>query len=235
MSEEGVLQYKHDRLKMFTAGNALTNRTQAKAGNIRVAMKLLFCLSLSVLAFGNTTTAMLLMLSGVNLLLIVAYPFRLCAVRQGAVFFLSQSIVIVALYLIRFGTVDAVWSGFRISWQLFLAFLPGLIFVETTPQPRIVQALTVIMSHRSAFVMATCLKFLPLLVDEIRAIYEGQVMRGARIQPQDLLKPWNWLDVIHCLVVPAIIQTMKLAGDIALAAKARDFGVNTKRTCWPGE
>jgi energy-coupling factor transport system permease protein len=229
------LRYKDNRLKMIREGSSFSMGQQTKTGNIRVGMKLLFCLSLSVLAFGNRTTEMLLVLSGVNLLLIAVYPFGLRAIRKGTVLFLSQSVLIISLYLIRFGTFDAIWSGFKISWQLLLAFLPGLIFVETTPQPRIVQALALIMSHRSAFVMATCLKFLPLLVDEIRAIYEGQVMRGARIQPHDLLRPWNWPDVIHCLVVPAVIQSMKLAGDIALAAKARDFGINTKRTCWPGE
>ncbi len=171
-----------------------------------------------------------------NLSLILSQSFTLRSLRRGAVFFLSQTAVIVALYLIRFGaSPDAAWSGFRISWQLYLAFLPGYIFVETTPQPRIARVLSRVMTHRTAFVMATCLKFLPLLVSEIRTIYEGQVMRGARVRPRDLLKPLNWRDVIHCLVVPSIIHSLKLAGDIALAARARDFGVSPRRTCWPGD
>ena len=205
------------------------------SGNLRVCMKFLFCLALSVCAFGDRTTSVLFILTGMNLLLIAGHSFGIRTIKRGATFFFSQTIIIVALYLLRFWTIDALWSGFKISWQLFLAFLPGLIFVETTPQPRIVMALSYILPPMTAFVMATCLKFLPLLLDDIRAIYEGQIMRGARIRLQDIVRPWNWPDVIHCLIVPAIIQSMKLAGDIALAAKARDFGVNTKRTCWPGE
>lgn len=231
-----MFQYRDDKLKSFAPGGDITAGNSKRSGNFRVGLKLLFCLSLSILAFGKRTTPELLMLSAVNILLISVHSFGLRSLRRGAVFFLSQTAMIVVLYLIRFGwTMDAAWSGFRISWQLFLAFLPSFIFVETTPQPRIVQTLTYVMSHRTAFVMATCLKFLPLLLHEIRSIYEGQVMRGARIRPQDLAKPWNWPEVIHCLLVPAIIQSMKLAGDIALAARARDFGVNRDRTCWPGD
>ena len=123
-----MLRYKDNRLKMISAGGGLSMGKQTKIGNIRVGLKFLFCLSLSMLAFGNRTTEMLLMLSGVNLLLMAVYAFGLRVIRKGAVLFLSQSVLIVALYLIRFGTGDVIWSGFKISWQLLLAFLPGLVF-----------------------------------------------------------------------------------------------------------
>ncbi len=229
-------KYGDERMKRLETGNAAAIKIPTKSDNVRIGMKLVFCLSLSILAFGNRTTSQLLVLTAVNLLLITAQSFSLRSLRRGAFFFLSQTAVIVILYFIRFGaTPDAAWSGFRISWQLYLAFLPSFIFVETTPQPRIAQTLSYVMSHRTAFVMATCLKFLPLLISEIRTIYEGQVMRGARIRPQDLVRPWNWRDVIHCLLVPALVHSLKLAGDIALAARARDFSVSGKRTCWPGD
>lgn len=82
--------------------------------------------------------------------------------------------------------------------------------------------------------MATCLRFIPLVLDEIRTIYEGQLMRGAKILPSDFLRPWNWPEAVHCLVVPAIIRSLKLAGEIELAAKAREFGATEGRTFWPG-
>ena len=231
-----MFRYRDEKMNTAETVHEIAEGEKDRAGTVRVALKLIFCLTLSVLAFGKRTTPDLLMLSAVNVLLLAVQSFGLKAIKRGTLFFLSQSAVIMILYLIRFGwTMEASWEGFRISWQLFLAFLPGFIFVETTPQPRIVQVLSYVMSHRTAFVVATCLKFLPLLLTEIRSIYEGQVMRGARIRPRDLMKPWNWTDVIHCLVVPAIIQGMKLAGDIALAARARDFGVSKQRTCWPGD
>lgn len=143
--------------------------------------------------------------------------------------------MILILYIIRFGIENGVWVGLQTSWQLFLAFFPGMIFMESTSQPRIVQALSRIMPSRTAFVLSVCMKFIPLMVREIRSIYETQVLRGANMLPRDLLRPWNWPDFINCLLVPAIVRSMSMAGEIALAAKARDFGVKKQRTCWPGE
>jgi energy-coupling factor transport system permease protein len=79
------------------------------------------------------------------------------------------------------------------------------------------------------------MKFIPLMVREIRSIYESQVLRGANMLPKDLLRSWNWPDFINCLLVPAIVRTLSLSGEIALAARARDFGIKKKRSCWPGE
>lgn len=219
----------------YTAGTAAAGRARMKADTISTGLKLLFCLGLSVSAFGNRTFRELVLLSAINMMLLLFQPFRLKTIRRGVLFFLSQSAVIVVLYLMRFQSLEALWSGFKTSLQLFLAFLPGYIFAETTSHAKIIRTLTCIMSHRTAFVMSTCIKFLPLLAGEIRSIYEGQVMRGARIRPQDLYKPWNWPDIVHCLIVPAVIHSMKLSGDIALAAKARDFGMHKDRTCWPGD
>jgi energy-coupling factor transport system permease protein len=229
------LRNNETRDNAFKDPELLPSGSMNHSGNVRVGIKFLVCLALSVCAFGDRRTSVLIVLTGMNLLLVAGNSFSFRAIKSGFTFFTSQTIIIVVLYLIRFQTIDALWSGFKISWQLFLAFLPGFIFVETTPQPRIVMALSYVLPPMTAFVMATCLKFLPMLMDDIRTIYEGQIMRGARIRPQDILRPWNWPDVIHCLVVPSIIQSLKLSGDIALAAKARDFGVSSKRTCWPGD
>ncbi len=119
--------------------------------------------------------------------------------------------------------------------SLALAFLPGMVFVKIVPEARIVQMFSAVLPYRMAFIMATCLNFLPLLLAEMKSIQEGQVLRGAKILPKDLVNPLNWLDVIHCLVVPVMIQTMNLSAQIALAAKARDFGMVGQRTSWPGE
>ena len=142
--------------------------------------------------------------------------------------------VILTLYLIRFQSPDGLWTGFKVSWQLFLAYLPAMVFSRTTSQAAIVRILTRVMSARMAFVLSTCLKFVPQLLAEIQNIYEGQVLRGARILPRDLLRPWHWPDLLHCVIVPGIVQGMALAGNIALAARARGFGRQSKRTCWPG-
>jgi energy-coupling factor transport system permease protein len=148
--------------------------------------------------------------------------------------FVWQTVVILTLYLIRFQSPEGLWTGFKVSWQLFLAFLPAMVFSRTTSQAAIVRILTRVMPARMAFVLSTCLKFVPQLLAEIKHIYEGQVLRGARILPRDLLRPWHWPDLLHCVIVPAVVQGMALAGNIALAARARGFGRQPKRTCWPG-
>ncbi len=204
------------------------------ADRIPAGAKLLGCMALSVLALGAHTVAKLAVLTGVNLLLLFLFRCGYRTLWRGTKVFLQQAVIVTGLYLLRFGLDEGLVPGLKISCQLFLTFLPGAILVQTTPQARIVRTLARIMPWRPAFVMATCLRFIPLVLDEIRTIHEAQALRGAKILPSDLVRPWNWPDVIHCLVVPAIIRSLKLAGEIALAAKARDFGVTGRRTFWPG-
>jgi energy-coupling factor transport system permease protein len=200
-----------------------------------VGVKMLLALSLSCLAFVARTETFLGMVTAANLLVFVLLrPQGVSWWRQGRLF-VFQTTVIVVLYILRFGSLAGVRDGLLISWQLFLAFWPTMVFAKTTSQAKIVRAMNRIMPSRMSFVMATCLKFAPHLLEEVRDIYEGQVLRGARILPKDLARPWNWPDLVHCVVVPAVVQGMALAGNIALAARVRDFGLHSRRTCWPGD
>ena len=208
----------------------------AQAGSVwQVGARMFFALSFSCLAFFARSVPFLLVLSAVNLTLLYWLGGRTLSLRRELKLFVWQTLIILILYMIRFQDLAGLWSGFKISWQLFLAFLPSVVFIRSTSQARIVQALNRVMPCRMAFVLSTCMKFAPHLLAEIKSIYEGQVLRGARILPRDLTKPWNWLDFMHCVVVPAVVQGMALAGNIAVAARARDFGRQSRRTCWPGE
>lgn len=201
----------------------------------QVGARMFFALSLSCLAFIARSVPFLVVLSAVNLTLLYWLGGRTLSLRRELKLFCWQTLIILTLYLVRFQYLAGLWSGFKISWQLFLAFLPSVVFIRSTSQARIVQALNRVMPCQMAFVFSTCLKFAPHLLAEIKSIYEGQVLRGARILPRDLTKPWNWLDFMHCVVVPVVVQGMALAGNIAVAARARDFGRQPRRTCWPGE
>jgi ABC-type cobalt transport system, permease component CbiQ and related transporters len=66
-------------------------------------------------------------------------------------------------------------------------------------------------------------------------IYEAQIMRGARITAKELCNPANWKDVVNCLIIPTIIYGFMMARQISMAAKARKFQIDEKRTCWNGE
>lgn len=207
----------------------------AKGKNVAVGWRMLAVLVLSCLAFIARTPIFLLVLTAVDLAALFWLRNGPLSLRREGKTFFWQTLIILALYVIRFGNLSGLWQGLQISWQLFLAFLPGMVFVRTTPQARIVQALNRVMPCRMAFVLCTCLKFVPHLLAEIKNIYEGQVLRGAKILPRDLAKPWHWPDLLHCVVVPSVVQGMALAGNIALAARARDFGRYPRRTCWPGD
>lgn len=207
----------------------------APAGDAKwVGLRMLLSLTLSCLAFAARSIPSLLVLTAVNLALLWYLGNGQISLRREFKAFFWQTLIILTLYLVRFQNLTGLWGGFQISWQLFLALLPSMVFVRSTSQTRIVQVLNRVMPCRMAFVLSTCLKFAPHLLAEIRCIYEGQVLRGARILPKDLTKPWNWFDLLHCVVVPAVVQSMALAGNIALAARARDFGSHPRRSCWPG-
>lgn len=152
---------------------------------------------------------------------------------KAARMLLWQSTTLLLLHYLRFGS-EGVLTGLRISLQLFLAFLPGMIFLQGTNRSQLVRMASRFMSPTAAFVLGASLHFLPLMIGEIKELYQVQLLRGARIHPHDICKPWCWSDWVACLIVPATVQALALAGDIALAARIRDFGSSQRRTCWPG-
>lgn len=212
----------------------LASASRSRLSRLPVEFTLGLCLALSLLAFAARAPAPLVALTGVDILLLFAYRIPWKVWRQGLKFFLVQTILIGGLYILRYGASEGWWPGMWISWQLVLAFLPGLAFLHATPRAHLVRTLSRVLPDRIAFVLAMSAQFFPMLLREYGEIYESQVLRGARILRRDLLWPGNWPDLVHCLVVPAVVRGMTLASDIALAARARGFGRNERRTSWPG-
>ena len=68
------------------------------------------------------------------------------------------------------------------------------------------------------------LRFLPLLAREARKIYQLQRLRGARIQPRDLLNPLHWSEACHCMAIPSSHPNDHLADQVAVAAQQRGVG-----------
>lgn len=212
------------------------DRTGGKALiEIPAWLKLILCTGLSIAAFAARIPSLLFLLISAEAAALIIFRGWPVSLRQEARMFLCQTAIISVLYAVRFGFPDSIVPALTISLQLFLALYPGLIFVRSTPQSQIVKTLSYIMSNTSAFVLSTSIKFVPLIFGEAREIYEIQVLRGARILPGNLIKPWNWPDFVSCVVVPAIIRCLVMADEIAVSAQARKFGAKRKRTCWPGE
>ena len=196
---------------------------------------LLLCFVLSLAAILARDPAVLAWLSGIDLVLIFVQRLDRRTLLRCARLCLWQGGVVTGLYLLRYGPAAGLWPGLHISWQLLLVFLPGLILLSGVSGSRMTHLLSKILPTRSAFVLSTSLKFLPLLVTEIAAIAEAQRLRGAKIRPRDLFWPGNWGDLLHCLVAPAVVRTLEIADNIACAARIREFGRYPARSCWPGD
>lgn len=201
--------------------------------NISAGWMLLICLFLSISAFVVRTPFALGVLTCADLFLLFCLSKRpFYDLRRAGRTFVFQSALIVVLYLIRYGHHGA-FPGLMVSWQIFLAFFPGMVLMSCISQSKIIHALSCVMPVKLAFVLSVSLNFIPLLISEFRSMYDVQVLRGARILPKELLRPWNWPDVVQCLLVPVIVRTLAVSREIAMAAQIRNFGVSNKRTCWP--
>ncbi len=207
-----------------------------RSGRIAVTagMALTTGMVLSMAAFAARTTPMLVALTGINLLLLLLWcPDPGKVLTRSAKLFIWQSLIIAALYSLRFGWSDGLFPGMRVAWQLFNALWPGIIISAAVSFSRSSQALSCILPDTAAFVVATCLRFLPMLLREMSTIRQTQLFRGARLMASDLKSPRNWTDWISCLMVPTLVRTLSLSADISTAAAARDFGLYHRRTHWP--
>ena len=221
------------------SGQAAT-QAAGDAGRILLPMAagtaLITAVLLSMAAFAARSALLLAVLTGINLLLLfLRCPRPAQVLRRSVKLFIWQCAIIVVLYGLRFGWHAGAMSGLRVAWQLMLAFLPGIILTASTSSAGITRALSRVLPHQTAFVAATCLRFLPMLLLEMENIRQAQVFRGARLLGNDLKAPRYWPDWIHCLLVPTLVRTLALSSDISLAAAARDFGRHKQRTYWPGD
>jgi len=197
-------------------------------------IKLFLSILLSTLAFTTKTIESMGILFSFNLIMIFIFQAPILAILKESRFFIFQSIIILLLYIIKFGFIEGIVSGSLISIRFILFLLPGIILTNCMTPSQTAKCLSYILPHHIAFVLSVCLHFTHILIGEIRDIYEAQLMRGAKISPEELLNPFNWKDVINCLLIPTIVYAFTLAKQISLAAKAREFNIYAKRTYWNG-
>lgn len=141
-----------------------------------------------------------------------------------------QMAIVIGLHAIRHGVPAGLGPGIRISLQIFLFFVPGIVFLRTTQASEMMRGLSRILPYRLSFLVFTSFRFVPLFAREIREIATAQRLRGARLAPRDLLNPRNWMDTFHCLMIPLLVRALRTADEAALSAEARGFGVRPERT-----
>ena len=138
-------------------------------------------------------------------------------------FFLIQMVIVVGLYMIRQG-LDGFWTGMRISIQILLFFLPGAVFLRTTPSTQLMRGLQRVLPFSISFAILTSFRFVPYFAREFHEIALTQRLRGARVAFRQCFNPFNWKDIFSCIMIPLIIRAIKTANESALSAEARGFG-----------
>lgn len=147
--------------------------------------------------------------------------------------FIWQVALILVLYLLRYGP-QSLPEGLRVAYRLVLLILPGVLLMRTTHHGDMARLLVRVLPARMGFVLSTCVFFFPTLWRVTVQTYESQVLRGARILPRELVNPVNMGTLVRVICLPAIVTSLALAKDIALAAHCRWYGLHPDRTVWPG-
>ena len=176
--------------------------------------------SLTALALGNLALAAAV---GAH-----RYPWK-----RLALVFVWQVVLVLALYLLRYGT-HRLPDGALVAFRLVLLVLPGVLLMRTTHHGEMARLLVRILPAKMGFVLSTCVFFFPTLWGVTVQTYESQVLRGARILPRELVNPSNWGTLVRVICLPAVMTSLALARDIALAAHCRWYGLHPDRTIWPG-
>ncbi|MBI5117312.1 energy-coupling factor transporter transmembrane protein EcfT [Candidatus Poribacteria bacterium] len=219
--------YKESLLRQPTGHAYQFRATDSPIHRLGAGWKVAIGCLLSVAAFAAREPWVL-----AGLLLLNAFYYFLARLKladfwRDTRFFAVQMIIIVSLYLLRFGVADGLWPGARTALQILLFFVPGVVLLRTTQTREMAQGLRRVLSPRMSFVVFSSLRFVPFFARELREITMAQRLRGAPLNFPRCIYPWNWKDVFHCLAIPLIVRALKTAHDAALSAEARGFGRQT--------
>ena len=207
------------------AGHAYQYRsTDSPLHRMPAGWKLLVGCLMSLAAFVAREPWALAGLISLNLAFYLFARLRLAELWRDLRFFLIQTIIVITLYIVRFGVSDGLWPGTRTSMQILLFFLPGAIILRTTQSSQMVRGLRRILPASLAFVVFTSLRFIPFFARELREITMAQRLRGAPLAPRQLINPLNWSEAFRCLTIPLVVRALKTAREAALSAEARGFG-----------
>lgn len=227
---------RSDLAQLMNPANASQVLSKKRTMMLRapVGVRLVVGLLLSAVAFMVRSPQAVAMLVSVNILWFVLCGLHLRLLVKLVKPFVTQSIVLISLYVLQQGYPAGVSAGLQISCQLLLTLVPGMVLLWSSSPSQLAQSIGRFLPTQASFVLASSLHFFPLALADMTALYQVQVLKGARLSVRDLLCPWCWPDFITCLVVPTVVQALALTSEIAMAAKARNFH-NGQRSCWSEE
>jgi energy-coupling factor transport system permease protein len=188
---------------------------------LRTGYKLGIAAALSITAFAARDWFTLALLLLVNLSLYLIARLRMIDLWRDIRFFLIQGMIVLVLYVIRYGGAAGFPAGLRVSLQILLFFMPSALFLRTTGSLQIITSLRRIFSPRFSFVILCSFRFIPFFAREFREIAMAQRLRGAPLAVRQLLNPKNWKHAVDCLFIPLIVRAMRMADEVSLSAEAR--------------
>jgi len=166
---------------------------------------------------------------------LMAIAFVATIISQGLFYYFEPKTPLVTILPAEFGLLGRITGGIYLykegliygavqSMRLFSAMLLGMIIVMTTYPSELILGLNRLgVSERVGFMLTVSIRFLPALVEEAKRILIAQRLRGLR------LKGISGAFKGFCfLLLPLIIDSLRSARRIALAAEVRAF--SGKRT-----
>ena len=147
------------------------------------------------------------------------------AFQRDAKLFLYQFPLLLVLYALLSSPAAALERASTVAAQISCSVLPGLWLQRTTSPGDASRALRRILPGRSAFMLFTSLRFLPVILRDVKTIYTLQVLRGAPIRGRQMLHPRTmfrgWSALARHVGLPVMVHILKLAREASLAARAR--------------
>ncbi|WP_285164919.1 energy-coupling factor transporter transmembrane component T [Shewanella goraebulensis] len=204
---------------------------QSKNAQWICGLAIIFSIALSSSAF-LVPTEQLVYLVLTNLGLLIHAWFRKARLKPLLKLFVIQSVMTVGLYFLFYGSVRVI-EAMIVVLRIILVMLPSWWLASTQTAQHMSQILCLLLPNKWAFVITTSIKLLPFITQEVRDIYHIQCLRGAHIAPKNLVNPFNWAELIRCVLFPLLIQLLSLSKHIAKSAQQRHFDKHSKHTHWP--
>ncbi len=200
-------------LFVFVSAAALSARLPAK--NLKILAVLV------LLAVWGTMFSQALFYSKLprTVLFVIIHPkWPVIGELTGGLFVYKQGFTYGAVQALRFASMLTL--GLLLSWT-------------TQPRDLLLGLIHFKVPYEVSFMTVTAVRFLPLVMNEVRTVLTVQRLRGYRP-----LKSSNWIKLIRTSLYtlkPILANCLRRAGTLAVSAESRGFRVNPEeRTYWRG-
>lgn len=129
--------------------------------------------------------------------------------------------------LFLFVTDEGLHTAALVVLRLVDATVPLALMLNLTRMGDLSNALVKCahLPYRYAFTLTTALKFIPVFMDEMKAIMEAQTARGVEF---DAGSPMRKIALMLPLCVPLLVTSVQRTGQNAMAAESRGFYLRTR-------